>query len=250
MADHHIKNILNTRSANQAHALTQKLQAHGLHVSHLPLLEIIPVQFYFDFEKKYDYVIFTSQNAVEFFCRACPDVRNSDAVIIAVGSATKDALHHTGVMNCICPAEYSSGGILALDILQNVQGKLIAIVSGENPKPLLTASLTIRNAHVDNIYCYRREPILYDMEIIFPKLKSAEIDAVVITSQENFSHLLFLFEKLDYRLWLLSKMLCVINERMETAAHELGFKHVLRAENATDDAIVRVLTSPPSSEFS
>ncbi|OGT25400.1 MAG: hypothetical protein A3I77_03645 [Gammaproteobacteria bacterium RIFCSPLOWO2_02_FULL_42_14] len=233
-----MKTILNTRSETQSHELSSLLEFHGNRVIHFPLLKIIPIDFDSVESRAFDYFIFTSQNAVEqFFLRVHPFPKH--AVVIAVGSATRNALENKGVKECIVPEKFSSVGILALPILQHIQERKIAIVSGENPKLLLSDALEKRAAQVTPIYCYRRVAMSYDMGVEFPRLQSAAIDTIILTSDENMTQCLQLFSGPTHRSWLLQKAVCVISEEMENRAKREGFQTVMLADNATNAAIAR-----------
>lgn len=228
--------ILNTRPAHQSEHLTHLIEKNGGTVFHLPLLEIRPISFNLIKIEDFDYIIFLSANAVNYFFKK-NKLSFCEEKIIAIGSATKNALMKLELNNIICPDHFNSESILELSELQNCKNKFIAIISGENPKPLLTKELFARGALVKNIFCYCRKPIAYDIEKIFPTLLENKINTIIVTSYESFLHLMNLFKKPDHRAWLLQKKLCVVNEKMRNAALETGFHTVIQAENATDEEI-------------
>ncbi|HLB55849.1 MAG TPA: uroporphyrinogen-III synthase [Coxiellaceae bacterium] len=231
--------ILNTRPAHQSEHLTYLIEKNGSSVFHFPLLEILPVSFNPIKVGDFDYIIFLSANAVHYFFGGSGSDNAVNETIIAIGSATKHALTKLGFNKVICPTNFSSDGILKMREFQNCKNKSIAIISGENPKPLLSKILRERGAILKNIFCYCRKPITYDMEKIFPVLQANNIDIIITTSAENLLHLMHLFQKPNHRAWLLEKKLCVINEKMKTDAFAIGFKSVIQAENATDEMIAK-----------
>lgn len=230
--------LLNTRPSHQSTNLTKLIQQSGGTVFHLPLIEIEAIAFEPVNLDDFDMVIFTSANAL------WSGIRNQGSEInkiIAIGSATKNALLCHGFSHVIVPAHFSSEGILDMPQLQHIQKKSIAIISGENPKPLLKNELTNRGAFVKQIFTYRRKTIYHNIEKLFPDILNANINTVVVTSNENFLHLMNLFHEKKYRDWLLSKTICVVNEKTKNAALSMGFSDVIQAEEATDDAIMDVL---------
>lgn len=236
-------NILNTRPAHQSALLTQLLTAAGHHVYDLPLLAIHPVAFTPISPAESDWLIFTSQNAVHTFFSSINPAPFYANKIIAVGSATQNALHSLGFKSVLCPELFSSEGILSMNDMQNVTHQRIAIICGENPKPLLHNTLMQRGALINTIFCYQRKPIHHQMHLVFPDLQKNAIDIIIITSGENFSQLLNLFSHPLHRAWLLEKKLCVINTILFDAAIQAGFCFVIKADNATDEALLNAINS-------
>ncbi len=234
--------ILNTRPAHQAKNLSRLMLESGGTVFHLPLMTIEPIAFEPIKLDDFDVVIFLSVNSCQarLPCLVFQKKGTEGAPgtkIIAIGPATQNALIARGFQNVICPDTFSSEGILEMPLLRDCRDLSIALICGENPKSLLKNNLMARGARVKTLFCYRRKPIIYDMDIIFPQLVKQEINCIVVTSLENFACLMHLFERSSYRAWILDKQLCVINEAMKIEALTAGFQRVIRAENATDTAI-------------
>lgn len=237
--------LLNTRPQHQAFHLTDLIEKSDGAVFHLPLMEIEPVAFESANLGDFDWVIFTSANAVKYGIEGQGSgidkhFFEKHPKIIAIGSATKQALiKYTN--DVLCPANFSSEGILQMPELRRIQKKSIAIISGENPKPLLKNELTKRGAAITHLLTYRRKKINYNIEEIFPGLLRFDINVIPVTSNENFLYLLDLFSEKKYRDWLLSKTLCVINDTLQKKAIDAGFTRIIQASDATDQAILRSL---------
>lgn len=232
--------ILNTRPAHQSKNLTELLRKSGAEVFELPIFEIQAITFDAQSITTSDMMIFLSANAVDNFFSQYK--KNISGKIIAIGSATADALKKHAVENIIIPEKFSSEGILEMPLLKNITHQKISIFSGENSKSLLPIELKNRGAIVHKIICYRRVEIEYDMQKIFPSLQN-KIDSVIVTSGETLEGLLDLFLVPAYRMWILEKKLCVINDEMKNFAKNTGFSNIIQAENATDQAIVDALRS-------
>lgn len=232
--------VLNTRPAHQSLALTTAIEKKGGTVFNLPLFNIESVLFTPPDLKKFSVIIFQSHNAVIHFLKQYKTIE-TNAVFIAIGSATQKTLENAGYHTVLTPAQFSSEGVLTMPVLKAIQQKSILIVSGENPKPLLRKTLAERGAVVETVFCYRRVPIHYNLSNIFSELKA--VDIVVITSSESFAFLCELFKSREHRHWLVQKTLCVINNKMKSDAVLAGFQDVIEARNATDDAIVTAIIS-------
>lgn len=237
-----LSNILNTRPTHQSHHLARLIHEAGGAVFQLPLFDIEPIPFTPIKIDDFNIVIFSSANAVNYFF-ANNDRATSHTKIIAIGSATQRALEKFGFDHVNSPDIFSSEGILAMPILQEIKCLSIAIICGSNPKPLLQQVLFERGAQIKTIFCYARRPIIHPMETAFPALKKNKISTVICTSSESFSHLMQLFEHPKHREWLLKRTLCVINNEMKENAIAIGFHAVIQAENATDEAIIRAISS-------
>lgn len=220
--------ILNTRPADQAIGLTQRLEALGHQVVCLPLFQIKPISLN---NETYvaDIAIFVSQNAVtHFFAQASLQAKQ----VFAVGSSTAKALKQNGIEEVLSPAVFSSEGLLAMPGLRQVKNQHVLIIAGENSKPLLRETLTQRGALVAALACYKRVPLRYTEQQL------SALDAVthiVVTSSESLRALLDLFE--DKRERLLAKTLCVISDAMREMALKAGFTKVIKVDSATDAAI-------------
>jgi uroporphyrinogen-III synthase len=230
--------VLNTRPLHQADNLTRLIEHKGGRVFQLPVFAIAPIAFQPVNLDDFDYLIFQSSNAVDYFFHQ-QKIKLTRAKIIAIGSATEKALHKAGFDQVITPDHFSSEGILAMPLLQSILGKSILIICGENPKALLSEKLMGRGAKVTTLHSYQRTPVIHDMNGIFRTLMLNNITVVVSTSAESFFYLMRLFSAHTHRAWLLKKTLCVINERMAIEAQKVGFKSVIQADNATDEAILK-----------
>ncbi|OGT44949.1 MAG: hypothetical protein A3E82_01840 [Gammaproteobacteria bacterium RIFCSPHIGHO2_12_FULL_38_11] len=204
--------ILNTRPKNTLSEIA----------FHLPVIEIVPVQFKPTNTDDFNYCIFLSANAVFNFFQQ-QKLTTVASQLIAIGPATKNALIKLGFIHIITPKTFNSEGILALPELKNINNKSVAIISGENPKPLLTQELNLRGTRVKNIFCYSRKPVLHDMNIVFPKLIKYPIDTILSASSESLFYLLQLFKTPEHRQWLLNKKISIISEKMKAEAMEAGF---------------------------
>src|SRR3989442_5454681 len=103
------KTVLITRARGQSSQITARLESLGASVIHCPTIEIVPPTSWtrldasIDKLEKYDWIAFTSANAVEFFIRRLRDRRKDGTEAIrqlaccAIGPATAEALESAGV---------------------------------------------------------------------------------------------------------------------------------------------------------
>lgn len=226
------KTIVVTRPTAQAQALMHTLQSHGATALHCPTIDIQPIDWSLNTPiEDFDCIIVMSANAIP---SRCP------IPVIAIGPGTQKALHAAGIKVSELPEQFNSEGLLALDILQNVQNKKMLIFCGENPRPLLHNTLTKRGASVTQVFCYRRVKPTLTQDTINP-IKKASIDIIISTSSEGLNNLFALFDEHNITLKTTTQLL-VISETMQKSARSHWPNHpVIVAENATDTAIMHTL---------
>src|SRR5258706_221792 len=112
------KTILTTRAASQSGELRNKLEALGARVIECPAIEIVPVDDWSAVDaaiqklESYQWLIFTSANAVEYFMRRVEAANATCSVPIAVvGSATARRLREWGLEPSVVPKEFRAEGL-------------------------------------------------------------------------------------------------------------------------------------------
>lgn len=217
--------VLVTRPAEQAEPLCRLLERHGAQVTRMPMQVIEPVRqstaAATQLQQHRDALawIFTSVNAVRY-------ARTLDAGVwplcIAVGPATAAALQHAGIEDVITPAQqHDSEAVLALDVLQDVRDRTVAIVTGECGRETMQTELAARGAQVTRIEVYRRVALPHTPEAL--ATACAEVDAAVFTNGESL-RLMFTRIADDARFALLGLQLVVPSRRVVEQALELGFR--------------------------
>lgn len=189
--------VLVTRPRAQAKELVTAIEAQGGRTFSFPVIEIVP-QTESDVVAtaaslpKPDIVIFISRNAVAHglqFARG--------ALIAAIGPSTAAAIRDAGETVDIEPSDgYNSESLLVEVALQDVSGRNIHIVRGDDGRELLAETLRERGATVNYLSVYERAlasaspQALADVETAW---RDGRIDAVVVmsvASLRNLRHLL------------------------------------------------------------
>ncbi len=230
------KRILVTRPQHQAAALAEAITQHAGRCVLLPCIEIIPLHYTRDIiaAEHMDVCIVTSVNAVhDRSYLALQPV----ATRIAIGPATAAALNALN-LSCITPDVYSSDGILALPQMHTVQGKNIAIYTGEHPNPSLQRVLQQRGAHTQLVLCYKRQCPHYSEQDL-ERIIHTSCDFIIAGSRDALENLTTLFKTRHD--WLMRQTLIVISDALFSTAKTLGFTHIHRAANASTAAIIECL---------
>jgi uroporphyrinogen III methyltransferase/synthase len=157
--------VLVTRQPEQAAGLADALRAEGASVIEVPLIEIAPPADATALREavgrlaEYDWLVFTSANAVRAFAielsgRALP----KDLRIATVGPSTSDAVTDSlpGAEVSLRPAEdFRAEGLLAAFASQDLAGQRVLIPASARARDTLASGLTARGARVDVVTAYR-----------------------------------------------------------------------------------------------
>lgn len=154
--------IVVTRAAHQAEELAAPLRDIGADVILLPVIAIAPP---IDSEPlrraaqhcdDYDWIIFTSANAISAFAGELPfGAGESKARIATVGAATRDAAEAQGFYVSITPEKYVSESLVEAFAEEDLQGGRILIPSAAVTRDVVPAELRKRGAQVDVVEAYR-----------------------------------------------------------------------------------------------
>jgi uroporphyrinogen-III synthase len=223
------------------------LEEAGLRCRHVPLIEIQP----FDTPdtgqrqlllglSEFQHVIFISRNAIRHGMAWIEDYWPQLPVGLhwyAVGHSSARLLEEYGVRALTPESEMSSEGLLALPSLQHVGQQRVLIVRGEGGRSLLRESLEARGARVEDLVVYRRTLPAYAPGELAAEMLADGRKLVLISSGEGFHNMLSL---LDSESTAVAREFTVIapGERVAEQVREAGFKNVLAADSATDEAMV------------
>ena len=161
------KRVVVTRAPEQAEELVQALEAYGAELILMPMVSYAdPVNFKpldaaLQELAKFDWIVFTSQNAVTFFSKRAralgidPRPANSEKPkIAAVGPATARAIGKEG-MPLYLIAGQSHGGALAKDLRKQVNGKKVLLPRSDRAGAELPRALRAAKAKVTEVVAYR-----------------------------------------------------------------------------------------------
>jgi uroporphyrinogen-III synthase/uncharacterized protein HemX len=241
--------ILITRPEPAGAILCDKIKAAGYQAVLFPTIAFLPPDRPEALQKiitgldQFDWLIFISPQAVYSTSALLQQHWSSwpaQLRIAAVGAGTANALTEENFNDVVHPAEqWNSEGLLALPELQNLAGKKVVVVRGEDGRELLADTLTERGAQVTPLIAYRRVLPKSSARNILTMLGSKIIDAVVCTSADGLQNLMILLAA--ERQIVTAVPLIVISRRMQDLAEELGFRQIILARNASHDAIMAVI---------
>jgi uroporphyrinogen III methyltransferase/synthase len=178
------KTVLITRAASQSAQLRSQLEDFGARVIECPTIQIVPPKTWKPVDdairrlNTYQWVLFTSANAVEQFMDRLENVR-CNVPIAVVGSATAAKLGEWGLKPSLIPKEFRAEGLLD-EFAGNLVNLRILFPRAEVARELLPDELRRRGATVDVVTVYRTVKAFSGN--IAEILASEKVDCVVFTS--------------------------------------------------------------------
>ena len=196
--------IVVTRPRAQAADLVSRLETLGADPIEAPTIQIVAPKNTAPLDRAcaqiatFDWVVFTSANAVSHFVRRLlagqGDIRDLQGVkLCAVGPATAEALSRYGIKIDLVPEEYRAGGVVrALSQNRDLSGTRILLPRGDLARDLLPTKLRKAGAAVTGVTAYRTAPV--DLEAaavpdVYRLLLERRIDIVTFTSGSSVTSL-------------------------------------------------------------
>lgn len=241
--------VLVTRTESQVGNLSRMLRKRGAQPIELPTIDVRPLEDYGPLDRAlgqlytYDWVVFTSVNAVDaVFARLAANVLDTrafgNAKVAAIGSATSKALSERGLIVDLTPEIFTSNAIVAaLRDQLSPKSKLLLPRADIAPEPLIQ-SLSLNGAHVDHVTAYRT---------VAPKTTAKRLDSILTTGIEvatftSSSTVRHLLDAIDGKIDRISDttIACIGPVTAETA-REMGLKVDIVADVHTVAGLVEAL---------
>jgi uroporphyrinogen-III synthase len=159
----------------------------------------------------------------------------------ALGRGSAAALRRCGISRVLHPERGSdSESLLAHELLNNVRGEKIGLITAPNGRGLLADELQARGADLVVAEVYRREPLPLPPARIRALGALPKSTAVLITSSEAFT---LLWQALDAaaRRRLVQRPCVVASDRLAAQALAWGFSPVIRAGDASPGSLLSAL---------
>lgn len=158
------KRILITRTRHQASDLAAQLEALGAIPILIPTIEIVHPDSFSALDatltclRTYDWLIFTSANAVEAFHRRAQfhHLTQLPQKIAVIGPATLSAANAIGLTVDLVPPQYIAES-LAEALLPEAPGKSFLLIRAAEARDILPATLTDAGATVTIVDAYRNQ---------------------------------------------------------------------------------------------
>jgi uroporphyrinogen III methyltransferase/synthase len=249
------RRIVVTRSREQGEDLVEMLEARGAEAIAAPMIRIAPPQDITPLAAAaaaagtFDWIVFTSANAVESFMAKLletGDVRDLKGVrLCAVGPATSARIEHYGIRVDAVPAEHHAEGVLAtLTASGEVAGRRFLLPRSDLAREVLGDELRRAGAEVTEVTAYRTTaaPLERDGDRdIYRMLLERQIDAVTFTSASTVRNFVQIFGE-DQAVDLLgSTVVACIGPVTAEAAQQTGIRTTVMPARYTVPDLVDAL---------
>jgi uroporphyrinogen-III synthase len=156
------RRVVVTRAAHQAEELARPLRKAGAGVILLPMIEIAPPADLSPLRRaaakidEYDWIIFSSANAVAALASHLPAGQGIPRALIAVvGSATRDAVQQLGWQVDVMPAQFVAESLVAALPFDALANRRILLPAAAVTRDVIPRALRNRGALVDVVEAYR-----------------------------------------------------------------------------------------------
>ncbi len=187
------RSVLVTRTAEQAASLVQPLEGLGAEVLVMPVLETVdpddwgPVDEAIRALDSYDWLVFTSTNAVDRFLRRFRPAGGSREALLgiriaAVGSATASKLSHHGLPPELVPDDFRAEGLIAeFQAMGPDACRRVLLPRALEAREVFAEALAEMGCVLDVVTVYRVQAARPVPEVI-ERLRAGTIDVVAFTS--------------------------------------------------------------------
>ncbi|QSX08828.1 uroporphyrinogen-III C-methyltransferase [Alkalibacter rhizosphaerae] len=244
------KRVLVTRARAQNSKLSERIRGLGGETVEFPMIHVEKSTDTPAFRTvlkqlgSYDWLVFTSQNGVEFFFDSLFengfDVRKiGKAKIAVIGNATSDALKKYGIRADLIPEHFVAESLLTALSSQLKDTDQVLLLQAEGSRPVLKDGLEIC-CMVDSVDVYRtvRENAWEEGDLV-DYLKNNRMDAITLTSSSTAT---YLWEALKGKEELLDGIpLISIGPVTSQTMKELGFPVAKEADPHNIDGLITAL---------
>ena len=244
------KRILVTRARAQASEFADMLEENGADVIQFPTIEIRPLELQgsdLPYLEEYDWVIFTSVNAVEIFYRHLQE-KGLDArafgrcKICAVGPKTVGALNCIGINPDFVPSQ-SRGSVIASEI-GGVKGMKVLLPRARIASSDLPKALHNKGAIVDDLPIYDTIKTHRDRSSeIENELLEGSIDVVSFTSSSTVTNFLEMFPERTAKDLVENVLVAVIGPSTKVIAEEHGVYVDIISKDATIESLTDAIVA-------
>lgn len=159
------RRVLVTRPQQENDRLQALLAAHDAQVVRFPVVAILPdagglarLDLALQQVETYDWIVFTSQNAVALFCERLGELGSAGssrirAKIAAIGPVTARALEENGLVADVVPQQFTGDAIPS--VMGQLHGKRILVPRARGAREEMISQMAQQGATVDEILLYQ-----------------------------------------------------------------------------------------------
>ena len=252
------RTVVVTRAASQAGEFVAELESYGAKVIICPTIEIAEPESYerldeaIDHLYGYDWLIFTSANAIDFFLRRLNTrgvkIEDLDEIkVCAIGQASADKLRDAHVHVDVVPAHAKAEGVFAAlseyaGGTEQLRGLNILLPRAAAGRDYLPKSLEAAGARVDVVTAYRTVvPENLDRGRLSAML-AGSADCIAFTSSSTVKNLALLFDTHDLGKVLAGLNVACIGDVTAATALEFGLRVDIQPSESTVKALAKAIS--------
>ena len=249
------RRIVVTRSTEQAGEFLEMLEDLGAEAIPAPTVRILPPEDLGSLQRAcaeagtYDWIVFTSANAVDYFMNclvAVSDVRELKGVrICTIGPSTASRIAKYGIRVDLTPAEFRTEALVdSMKAQAAVENARVLLPQSDIAREMLGDELRAAGAHVVEVVAYRTVLASGEREgdhDVYRMLLDRQIDAVTFTSAStvrNFVEILGHDQAIDL---LRNTVVASIGPVTAEAAQQLDIRTAVMPERYTIPDLVQAL---------
>lgn len=231
------KRIIVTRAREQASGFLQQLTGLGAECIEFPTIAVVPPANWDPLDEavetidRYDWLVFTSVNGVEYFlkrlARKGKDVRDLKGIrIAAIGPKTAEAWQMRSIQPDLVPSEYRAEAVVEAFRGFSVRGMKILLPRAAQAREVLPEELQKMGAEVHLVEAYRTVRPEGDRALVAKMLERGEIQMVTFTSSSTVLNFVEMFEPDRARLqeWMKRATVACIGPVTAKTAEARGFR--------------------------
>jgi len=206
--------VLVTRGRAPVNYLSEMLSEEGAEVFEIPTIEINPLPLSQAGKKhlreipSYDWLVFTSSNAVEIFMshlfKLKKDIRHFGKIKTAcVGGGTAKTLRGFGIRADLIPGDYKQEGLVSSFRNVDLRGKKVLLARAKEGREVLLDFLKKKKAIIDPWPLYENKvPVGISARLRALFLKEGGVDLATFASSSAVDHFYSIFKPGERKKWL------------------------------------------------
>jgi uroporphyrinogen III methyltransferase/synthase len=245
--------VLVTRNQAKAGYLSGLLSDEGAEVTSIATFELKPLRLnrrgkeMIGKSGEYEWIIFSSVNAVEVFfshrLKAGMAVGGLKAVKIAcIGEATAKAVKSFGLKVTLVPRDYKQEGLVKAFQKIQLEGKRVLFARAKEGRDLLVQFLKKKKAHIDLLALYENKTpqgVRQELQQLFSK--GGGVDLLTFASSSAVDHFYGLFTSAQRKKWLGRVPAAVIGPVTGASVHKWGGKVAIQPAKYTVPDLVAAI---------
>jgi len=245
------KRIIVTRAREQARDLIERFGALGAEVLLLPAVSFSPAVNSEPLDRAvaslgdFDWVLFTSANAVRFLALRCRELgcelgRDERPRYAAVGPATATAAAAEGIRVEFVAREYSGAG-LAREMGAEIAGRRVLLPQSQRAGSELPAALAAKGAIVTEVVVYQTGGLGAHDAVVEELFRSGHVDVVTIFSPSALENLRAEFGAESLQRVASNAALAAVGPVTAAAIRAAGLPVAILAREATGASLVEAV---------